>query len=55
MLNFRKSLICTMGKGGMLRVTPLKRPYLKKTVKDTNLKLCMWLSDSLCYTRKGKQ
>ena len=28
MLNFRKSLICTVEKGGILRGTPLKRPYL---------------------------
>ena len=28
-LNFRKSLICTMEKGEILRVTPLKRPYMK--------------------------
>ena len=31
-----------------------KERFISAKLTDTNLKLCMWLNDSLCYTREGK-
>ena len=30
------------------------KTFTLKTKQNKKLKLCMWLSDSLCYTRDGK-
>ena len=38
-----------MEKGGILETSITK----KQQLKDKNLKLCMWLSDSLCNILEG--